>query len=160
MPSKKFTILAFIFAAFIAQLNIVFAQDNKAVIAKKIQDGNFVFIAQSVAPSQGMIRQLSPDYDLRVSSDSVIAYLPYFGRAYSAPIGVSEGGIKFTSTKFKYIQRDRKKGGWDIIIKPADTDDVKQLLLTVFQNGSAFLQVTSVNRQLISFNGYISVPRR
>ena len=42
---------------------------------------------------------LSPYYYLKVSKDTVVAYLPYFGRAYTAPADPTEGGIKFTSTK-------------------------------------------------------------
>ncbi|HEX6193693.1 MAG TPA: DUF4251 domain-containing protein, partial [Chitinophagaceae bacterium] len=78
------------------------AQKLDAANTKRIVDAkNYVFKAQSVTPSRGSLRQLTSDYDLTVAGDSLIAYLPYFGRAYSAPID-SEGGIKFTSAKSDY----------------------------------------------------------
>jgi hypothetical protein len=75
--------------------------------------------------------------------------------AYSAPIDPSQGGIKFTSTKFEYIKQPGKKDGWDITIIPKDASDVQKLYLHVTSKGYATLQVTSTNRQPISFNGII-----
>ncbi|GAC1438813.1 MAG: DUF4251 domain-containing protein [Sediminibacterium sp.] len=131
-------------------------QAKAASVKKAIQDRRFTFTAQSALPMSGPLRQLTPDYDLRVSGDSVVAYLPYFGRAYAAPVNGSDGGIKFISTQFSYTSTGRKKGGWDIMIRPKDAPDVQQLFLTVLGDGTASLQVTSTNRQPISFNGYVT----
>ncbi len=92
---------------------------------------------------------------MRVSKDSLVTYLPYFGRAYSAPIGTSDSGLQFTSTDFIYTKEPRAKGGWLIKIKPNDNRNVQQMFLTVTEGGSASLQVTSTNRDPISFNGYV-----
>lgn len=51
---------------------------------------NFVFVAQTMSPLRGGLRQLTSYYDLRVSNDSVISNLPYFGRAYVAPMNPSD----------------------------------------------------------------------
>ena len=127
---------------------------DKALVENFIQSKEFVFNAQTVLPMSGASRQLTSDYDVRFLGDSIVAYLPYFGRAYSG--GYGEGGaIDFTSTKFDYTVSQRKKGGWDISIKPKDAKDVQRLNFTVSDNGYATLQVTSNNRQPISFNGYI-----
>ena len=132
---------------------------KEALIKKKIQDRRFTFIAETALPMRGSMRMLTPGYDLRVTRDSVVAYLPYFGRAYSAPLNLMGGGVQFTSVKFDYKIEERKKGGWNIIIKPNDVDDNQQLNLTVFTNGSASVQATSNNRQAIQFNGYISMGK-
>lgn len=148
------------FLSFFTMAVVVFsmahAQQKETDIKNKIQAKSYVFMVQSVSPMRGSMRQLTPEYDLRVSPDSIISWLPYFGRAYSAPINASEGGIKFTSTNFTYTVMNRNKGGWDITIKPKDATDVNRLFLTVFANGSASLQVISNNRDPITFNGYIS----
>lgn len=81
--------------------------------------------------------------------------MPYFGRAFVAPMNPSEGGIRFTSTDFNYTVKDRKKGGWDIAILPKDAKDVRQMLLSVTESGYGSLQVISNNRQQISYNGYL-----
>ncbi|GEO07672.1 DUF4251 domain-containing protein [Segetibacter aerophilus] len=153
-----------LFAASLLSLQFAFAQESKkdkkeekiAEIESLVQSKDFVFIAQNAYPATGRNINLTTTYAVRLSSDTVVTDLPYFGRAYVAPMNPSEGGIHFTSTKFSYITKERKKGGWDITILPNDTKDVRQMFLTVSQDGYATLQVLSNNRQNISFNGYIT----
>lgn len=129
-------------------------------VSQLITGRNYVFQAQTVFPMRGRSRQIAGDgYDVYVSKDTVISFLPYFGRAYTAPMDPSQGGIQFTSTKFDYAEEDGKDGGWNITIKPTDVRDVQQFYLTVSKDGYASLQVTSTNRQPISFNGIIREKR-
>ncbi|GAA3956202.1 DUF4251 domain-containing protein [Chitinophaga oryziterrae] len=129
---------------------------KKEIIEKAITARNYVFKAETVMPSGAVPnRQLNYGYDLRVSPDTIVSYLPYFGRAYVAPMDPTKGGIQFTSTKFEYKETKRKKGGWDILIKPQDTQDASQMVLTVSETGFASLQVIGNNRQPISFSGYV-----
>ncbi|SFD90551.1 protein of unknown function [Chitinophaga sp. CF118] len=129
---------------------------KKEAIEQMVTSHNYVFKAQTVLPTGAVPnRQLTAEYDLQVSPDTIICYLPYFGRAYTAPMDPTKGGIKFTSTKFDYKETQRKKGGWDILIKPHDTQDASQLSLSISSTGYASLQVISNNRQPISFSGYI-----
>lgn len=124
-------------------------------IQRAIETRNFVFKASSATPQRGRITQLTSEYDLIVRPDTVISFLPYFGRAFTAPINPSEGGIKFTSSDFVYSSSQTKKGGWEIKITPKGISDVSDLYLTVFENGNATLRVNSVNRTPISFNGFV-----
>lgn len=155
--STRSKILFFILIILYSGTGTMYAQQKEAAVQKKIQDKSYVFTVQSVSPMRGSMRQLTSEYDLRISPDSAVSYLPYFGRAFAAPIGSSETGIKFTSTNFIYTTTNRKKGGWDVTIKPRDVQEVQQLFLTIFPDGSGSLQVTSTNRDPISFSGYISV---
>jgi hypothetical protein len=134
-------------------------KDKKAAVTEMVEARNYVFKAQTALPSTGNTRQLTYDFDLRVSQDSVISDLPYFGRAYTASINPTESPLRFTSTKFEYAVTNKKKGGWDINITPKDVQDPKQLTLTIFDNGSASLTVISYNRQPISFNGYVTTKK-
>ena len=131
-------------------------KEKKAQIKSLIEAQNYVFKAQTALPSAGSTRQLTTDFDLRISKDTIISDLPYFGRAYTAPLNPSEGPLQFTSTEFQYSVANRKKGGWNITITPKDVQDPRQLNLSVFDNGSASVVVTSYNRQPISFNGYVT----
>jgi len=97
-------------------------------------------------------------YDLKISKDSVEAYLPYFGRAYTATMNPNDSGVKFKSKDFSYKSEQKKKGNWVITIKPKDNKDGHQMVLHVGVNGYAFLNVTSNNKQSISYMGYISDP--
>lgn len=126
-----------------------------------VESRNFVFVANSAMPLRGMTQAfitqmfLNASYDLTVSGDSVIAELPYFGRAWSAPMNMSGGGIRFVSVDNEYSIAARKKGGWEISIKPEDQRDTRQLNLTILKNGSATLRVNSTFRDPITFNGYV-----
>ncbi len=132
------------------------AQEKEEVSTQQIVESkNYIFKAESVNPPRGRTRHLTSEYDLVVTSDTVIAYLPYFGRAYSASINSSEGGIKFTSTDFEYVLEKKKKRSWEILIRPKDAREIQALYLTIFDNNKASLRVNSLNRESISFNGYI-----
>lgn len=131
------------------------AQNDTALIRQKIEAKRFTFVAQTATPLRGRLIQLTSQYDLKVTPDSLISFLPYYGRAYSAPYGSSDGGINFTSVKFDYKNAWKKKK-WEITIKPGDFNEINEMSLTVFPNGSASLRVQSNNRDAISFSGYIS----
>jgi hypothetical protein len=134
----------------------LFAQDEKATATKNIiESQRYVFKAETVSPTTGRTRQLTSEYSLKISSDSVVADLPYFGRAYSAPINTG-GGINFVSVKFEYNVSLDKKNRWQVTIKPKDVSESQEMFLTVFENGKADLSVRSSNRQPITFYGYIT----
>ena len=160
--------LSIVLACIAGSINTTYAQktskDRKAAraaqIATIIGDKNYVFEATYVIPQRGNSRSLGYGYDLVVTKDTVIAYLPYFGRVTLAPSDPSDGGIKFTSTHFDYTKKPGKKGGYEIVITPKENNiqgskDVRNLRLSVSESGYASLQVMSNNRDPISFNGTI-----
>jgi len=133
-----------------------------AAVNQLITGKRFVFRANTANPTRGMqTRQLSGEYDLTVAGDSLIAFLPYFGRAYLADYNSStEGGIKFTTTHFDY-KPTHGKNGYTIMITPqksslSDPRAVKTMRLDISPDGYASLQVVSLNRDPISFNGEIT----
>ena len=133
---------------------------KKASVKSLINGHNFIFKAESATPVGGRFIQLTSEYDLSVTPDTLNASLPYFGRAYTAPIDPSKGGIQFTSTQFEYVSKPKKKGGWNIVIKPKENTDARQLLLDISPSGFANLQVLSNNRQSISFAGYVTDKKK
>lgn len=140
------------------------AQDSSNVskkpgtIGSMLEKKQYTFRAQSVTPMSGRFRQLTSEYDLQVSPGKVVSFLPYFGRAFNAVPGAGNGGLQFTSTNFTHTLQQGKKGKWIISLQFKDAMDVRQMVLTAYDNGSAYLQVTSNNRDPISFNGYIAAP--
>ena len=135
----------------------VHAQNDEATIKNIVESQHFIFKAQIALPSGSASRQLESNYyDVIILKDSVIAFLPYFGRAYSVTNYPSDGGINFTSTKFDYTITKGRKGGWGISIKPKDARDVRELSFSISAGGSAELQVLTDNRQPISFYGYVT----
>lgn len=147
-------------AAFLGNVQVVIAQQNKptkeVILNNSIDSQQYIFNAQYATPMSGQQKYLTGDYVLKVSKDTIVCYLPYFGRAYTATAYNADGGLKFTTTNFDYKISNKKKNRWDIIITPKDGQDVQTLDLTIFSNGNADLRVNSNNRQSISFSGYIT----
>jgi hypothetical protein len=136
------------------------SKDSAKVAAVKalVESGNYLFIPQTALPIHGQVRQLTADYDLTITKDKIVSALPYFGRAYTA-VDPTKGGMDFTTKQFDYTIAPRKKGGWEVVIKPKDLkEDVRQLYLTISQDGYTTLRVVSDNRDPISYNGSIVSP--
>jgi hypothetical protein len=124
-------------------------------VRNMVNNKDFIFVAERVLPFRGSSRLLTSEYDVTVKKDSLISYLPFFGRAYQAPIDPSKGGMQFTSTNFSYEVNANKNNGWDVIIKPKDYHEVQQFSFRIFENGSASLNVINTNKDPISFNGHV-----
>ena len=130
-------------------------ETNEAVLKSLLSHKTFIFKAQSAWPLQGTVVQLTPGFDMRVLTDSINTYLPYFGRSYQANYSSTNSGINFTTTRFDYKLKEKSKGGWELTIRPNDNREIDQLNYSISKNGYATLQVTSNNRQAISFYGVI-----
>ena len=115
----------------------------------------YIFIAQTATSMGGRLRQLTDEYTLKIHRDSLEADLPYYGRAYSANPGDLDGGIHFRSASFTYTVKDTKNGGWFITIIPEDKKKASKMDLSISPGGFGTLQVSSTNRQMISFYGNI-----
>ncbi len=148
------------------------AQTDKETTERIIKAQHFVFNATSAMPmanqevndilsrfpggGAGMIQLTGSQYQLIVTKDSVEAYLPYFGRAYTATMDPNESGTKFTSKKFEYKANKKKRGSWSVVLNFEDAKDTQRMILSVSEGGYATLNVNNNNRQPISFNGYLS----
>ncbi|HZH00002.1 MAG TPA: DUF4251 domain-containing protein [Flavisolibacter sp.] len=149
-------VLAFLFTVVTLQAQQVTEKSNSWQVLKAKLDGKrMTFVAQAANPARGSIIQLTNLYDLQLKGDTLVAALPFFGRAFTAPVNMSDGGIRFTSTNFLYEVKQKKNKRWDVRIIPNDNQDVRQMYLSIFPNGSATLQVLSNSRESMSFTGYI-----
>jgi len=147
------------------------AQTDSATTRRIINAQNFLFTATSANPMSSSdinrimsrmpgntgsnINLTGSNYDLRITKDSVLAYLPYYGRSFTPSMNPDDAGTKFNSKKFKYTSTNKKKN-WTIVIDPQDVKDSQRMTLYVTENGYATLTVNNSNRQSISYNGYIS----
>lgn len=116
----------------------------------------YQFTMEFVRPTGGRQRLITGNYTLRVTKEQVVADLPYIGRAFQAPIGNTDGGIKFTSKDFMYTSNAGKEERREISIKPKDNNDIQDINLTIFSNGTADLRINSTNRQPISYTGRVN----
>ena len=130
-------------------------QEQAEKVQRMVEAQDYRFVAQRALPMSGRSVHLTSEYDMRVSSDTISAYLPYFGRAYVAPMNPAEGGIKFESKDFNYKLENAKKGGWIARITIKDAQRRVEMILNISTSGSANLSVNDDTRQSISFNGYV-----
>ena len=128
---------------------------DAASVKSMVDNKDFIFVAESVSPMSGRRRELSSGYQISISKDSIISHLPFFGRGYTAPISPADVDFDFTATKFTYTAAAASKG-WTISIKPVDQNYLQELYFRIFDNGSAYLNITSINRSSIAYNGYIT----
>ena len=132
---------------------------DAAVVVKAVESKNYIFKAQTASPQRGGFRQLTSDYDFVVRPDTLVSHLPYYGRSFSAPINPTDAGLMFTSMNYEYSIKKKKKNKWEVTIKPNDVSSVRDLNLTVFDNGRASLRVNSNDREAITFDGYLKVDK-
>lgn len=124
-------------------------------VKQKLDEKHFSFQPLTMIPQEGSTKHLTPGFSLKISGDSLNCYLPYFGQAYSAPIGTNDAGYNFTSTQFDYAVVSRKKELYQVKIKVKDKTSNPEFDITVYNNGTAYMQANSSNKQSITYNGYI-----
>lgn len=138
------------------------SRSEKEMRIKRLLDSkNFTFVARSANPmSGGNIQLNSSNYQLSFYNDSLESYLPYFGVAYRAQYGSAESPLIFSSGHFSYQAKASKRGGQTLTIKLNSPNDPDVMILSVSPSGYGTLQVSSVNRQPISFYGSITSNRK
>jgi hypothetical protein len=137
------------------------AAEQKAIaieIRNAVEMSEFRFIATHAHPMAFRSIALSTPFDVRVSPDTVQANLPFFGRAFRAPMNLREGGYYFTSTDFEYsVRSGRRAGNWLVQIDFRDVRNGVTFNFDIWENGTASLSVVDIDRQSISFQGNIEM---
>ncbi|MFV0587649.1 DUF4251 domain-containing protein [Bacteroides reticulotermitis] len=127
-------------------------EQMKLVVKELLTSEKYKIYANTAFPMRGRSIPLSSPYALEVRNDSVISYLPYFGRAYSIPYGGGEG-LVFKAPLKDYIMEPGKKGSSKIKFSARTAEDKYDFSISVFDNGAASIDVMMQNRQSISFSG-------
>lgn len=130
---------------------------KKQAVEKLITSGKYKIDVNRALPARGRSVMLTSPYSVEIRNDSVISYLPYYGRAYSIPYGGGEGlNFKAPITDYQ-VDRD-KKGTAKIKFSTQSREDKFDFTIDVFSNGSSTIFVNMQNRQSISFNGELDIP--
>ena len=169
-PAFNAVFLSYIFIASIAlpftsgcsstkRTEAVVAASNEQT-TEAINNDRWIFVVNQIMPQTGRSRTATSRYDVRSSKDTLSVQLPYFGRAYSgADVMTNNSPLNFTSTDFDRVKEEGGNGKWNITIKPKDNREVQSLNFTLYNNGSAQLNVQLANRSPISFSGSV-MPRK
>ncbi|MCI1648108.1 MAG: DUF4251 domain-containing protein [Bacteroides sp.] len=107
-------------------------------------------------PLRGRAVSLTSPYSLEIRNDSVISYLPYYGRAYSIPYG-GGNGLNFKAPITGYQVEWNKKGTAKITFTARNPEDRFDFYLDIYTSASSTIVVNMQNRQSISFEGNLDV---
>ena len=129
------------------------AEQAKAVKAA-LQERNYQIAVNRMYPSRGASKIVSSGYSVEVRNDSLISYLPYFGRAYDVPYG-GGNGLNFSAPIRNYKESQTKSDLRHIEIDVQNDEDTYLYILDIFDNGSTDINVRSRQREPISFSGQL-----
>lgn len=129
---------------------------NSEETKQAILSDQWEFTAQSAIPQGGRSRMLTDRNDMRVSKESIISYLPYFGKSYSGASSMTNPNpLDFKSADFTIDREEIKKGGWRVTVKTKDNKAIQSMIFEFYENGSANLNVTLTDRSPITFIGKV-----
>lgn len=109
-------------------------------------------VNQAHPQGRGRTIHLTSSYSVRVSGDTIVSYLPFFGRAYSVPYGGGQG-LNFTGRIVSYESGVTHKGEHIIKMGVESSEDVYVYTVSLFDNGSASVGVQPRQRSYIYFTG-------
>ena len=121
-------------------------------VEKALSERHYSVEVNMMYPRRGRAVNITPDYCLQVKGDTLMSYLPYFGRAYNVPYGGGKG-LNFTATIKDYRVTEGRKGDKRIDILVDNDENIITYSLDVFSNGNTSIDVTSRNREPISYSG-------
>ena len=118
-------------------------EQKERVVREIVDSGRIKIDVDRAVPMAGRSVNLTSPYSLEIHGDSILSYLPYFGRAYSAPYGGGEG-LTFKEVATEKEQTSEKKGSSEIKFRVKTKEDVYMFLVEVYPNGSVTINVTPV----------------
>lgn len=118
----------------------------------------FTIEVNHVYPQRLPAKALSYGYYVRVTADSVYSCLPYFGHAYRVPYGGGKG-LNFAEKITDYVMQRGKDGKINIYFKVNNKEDRYDYRLEVFDNGRAFVDISSDERDRIGFAGMMDIGK-
>ena len=125
-------------------------------VEQALAERHYKVDVQLMLPLRGKAMNVTSEYSLEVNGDTLISYLPYFGRVYNVPYGGGKG-LNFTAPILRYeIQKDRK-GRAQILLVTDNKENVVTYRLEIFSNGQATINVLSRDMEQINFRGELEV---
>ena len=128
------------------------AAEHAKAVKTALQERNYQIAVNRMYPSRGASKTVSSGYTVEVRNDSLISYLPYFGRAYDVPYG-GGNGLNFSAPIRNYKESQTKSDLRHIEIDVKNDEDTYLYTLDIFDNGSTDINVRSRQREPISFSG-------
>ena len=135
------------------------AAEQAQAVKAALQERNYQIAINRMYPSRGASKTVSYGYSVVVRNDSLISYLPYFGRAYNVPYG-GGNALDFSAPIRNYQESQPKSGLRHIEIDVKNNEDTYLYTLDIFDNGSTDINVRSRQREPISFSGEMEFKQK
>ena len=132
------------------------AAEQAAKVTEALKARDYKIVVNRMYPMKGSSRSVSYGYSIEVRNDSLISYLPYFGGAYNVPYGGGKG-LNFSERIGSYKEIQKNNGERQIEINVTNEEDTYIYLIKVFSNGNSSIDVTSRQRDHISYSGELEV---
>lgn len=128
------------------------AAEQAAKVNKALKERKYKIDVERMYSMRGGSKTLSYGYSVEVRNDSLISYLPYFGRAYSVPYGGGKG-LTFSERIGSYQEYQKGNGLRHIEIGLRNDEDTYLYTIEVYENGSSSISVQSRQHENISYSG-------
>ena len=126
--------------------------EKALAVERALASRHYVVDVQMMYPRRGRAVNVTSNYSLEIKGDTVVSYLPYFGRAYSIPYG---GGkvFNFSAPIISYESARDRKGKTYVRLVTDNEEDVITFQLEIFDNGQATIDVRAREREPITYSG-------
>ena len=123
-----------------------------------VESGSYAISFDRANPARGMSRTLSPDYEMKFENNRITTYLPYFGRAHTAPMDPTKLAIELTDQEIEVTtEKDPKKGYSLTFSAKTQTNENITFYLKITYSGMATLSINSSTREPISYLGNLKM---
>src|SRR5690554_346746 len=129
-------------------------EKKKEQIKAGIENRTFIFRPTHALPLGGGSISLNYSFDAEVKGDTLVSYLPFYGVAYRVEYGGRNGGFDFTQPITEY-ESGQDDNGYNINLEVKNKMDHLTFNFHISELGYATLNITSTNRQAITFYGHI-----
>lgn len=123
-----------------------------SAIATQIANRAFDAEMRQATPMRMPPVNLTSDYHVKISHDTIVSELPYFGVAHTASF--NEGSaLNFTSRITGYTARTEKAGRHRVDVTTRHGNDELHYSFIIYDNGNVSLDVIPQQRDRIGFTG-------
>ena len=127
-----------------------------AMVKEALQNRRYTIDIHMMHPLRGRAVNVTSNYSVEVKGDTLVSYLPYFGRAYQVPYGGGKG-LNFIAPITGYQSETDRKGTTRIMLTSENEEDSYLYVLEVFSNGESSVEVQSRQRDRIYSTGRMNL---
>lgn len=106
------------------------------------------------------VKTVTPDFFLELRGDTLQSYLPYLGQAQTAPMTSPSIGLNFEERIHNYLVSKLKVGRTQIELDVKTEEDSYHYFIDVYDTGDTYIYVKPLNRDPISFDGFVDTSFR